>query len=810
MPDADPAAQADAPVPSPGVAPDAPGTPPKLKKELGLWDVYAISTGAMFSSGFFLLPGLATANAGPSTVLAYLLAGVLMIPAMLSMSELSTALPRAGGTYFFLDRSLGPAAGTVGGLGTWLALVLKSAFALLGMGAYLAIAPGVASLLPGDPDQQLWIIKALAVALTVAFAALNIFGAKETTRLQGILVIALLSVLAFFLVQGLWYVFFRLPDGELTQQYTPFFHRENGLAGFMATVGLVFVSYAGLTKVASVSEEVKDPDRNLPLGMILSLITATTIYVLGVAIMIATVDAGPLRGDYTPVATSADRFFNWLPWSLGLVLIVVSALAAFASTGNAGILAASRYPLAMGRDRLLPQAFCELGRFGTPTLGILTTAGMMIAFILLLSAEGVAKVASAFNLFVFALMNVSVIVMRESRIESYDPGFRSPLYPWMQLAGVGIALVLIYQMGSVAVGASAVLAALGAIWYWYYAREQVIRDGAIYHVFSRLGRRQFDGLDTEFRQIIKEKGLRDEDPFDDVVARAGFVEAQDGATYEQLVDRAASWLATRIGQPTERVRARFADPQQDNDMLISRHALLPHFRAPGIERPELLLVRCVQGLEVATGSAEKAEQQAPIDADRVRSLEAPADDQSSARLQRRSEEQRERERRAPSHVRVHAMFFLVSPQDDPGLHLRVLAQIATQLERDGFIDRWLYAPNEQRVKEVLLQDDNHMALRLLPNRAAASLIGRTLAQIDWPQDVLVSLINRRGRVFPPRGNTTLREHDRLTIIGSQEGIAKLREQLGLRPRPGASPSEPKLIDKLKAKAKAEPRPGPEA
>ena len=78
----------------------------KLKKELGLWDVYAISTGAMFSSGFFLLPGLATAYAGPSTVLAYLVAGILMIPAMLSMSELSTALPRAGGTYYFLDLSL--------------------------------------------------------------------------------------------------------------------------------------------------------------------------------------------------------------------------------------------------------------------------------------------------------------------------------------------------------------------------------------------------------------------------------------------------------------------------------------------------------------------------------------------------------------------------------------------------------------------------------------------------------------------------------------------------------------------------------
>ena len=776
MPDTTPA-----PDHVPGAAP--PGTPAKLKKELGLWDVYAISTGAMFSSGFFLLPGLATASAGPSTVLAYLLAGFLMIPAMLSMSELCTALPRAGGTYFFLDRSLGPAAGTVGGLGTWLALVLKSAFALLGMGAYLAIAPGIAPLLPGDPDQQLWIIKGLAVALTVAFAALNIFGAKETTRLQGILVIALLSVLAFFTVQGLWYVFFRMPDGELTRQYTPFFRPEAGIGGFISTVGLVFVSYAGLTKVASVSEEVQRPNRNLPLGMILSLITATTIYVLGVTIIIATVEPGLLRSDLTPVATSAARFFDWLPGSVGLILIIVAALAAFASTGNAGILAASRYPLAMGRDRLLPKSFCELGRYGTPTLGIVVTAGLMVLFILVLSAEGVAKVASAFNLFVFALVNVSVVVMRESRIDSYDPGFRSPLYPWTQIAGVVIAAVLVYQMGPTAIIASGILAALSGAWYWYYARDKVVRDGAIYHVFSRLGRRRFDGLDTEFRQIIKEKGLRDEDPFDDLIARAGFHEARAEQTFDAVSERAAAWLAPRIGQTVEEVLGRFSDPHADSAVLVSGHAALPHFRAAALERPELFIVRSLEGVEVPVGRVQKA----PAVAE-----DLPDEEKPGGRLQRRTEEQLERERQAPDRVRVSAVFFLVSPRDAPGLHLRMLAEIATQLESDGFLDRWLGAANEQKLKEALLQDDNHAALRLRPGTPAGRLIGKTLAQVDWPDDVLVSLINRSGRVFPPRGNTMLRENDRITVIGSKRGIATLRADL------------------LGDKADASPRPGDDA
>jgi len=140
-------------------------TDDRLAKELKLFDVFAISTGAMFSSGFFLLPGLASAQAGPAVVLAYLIAALLVVPAMLSKAELSTAMPRAGGTYYFLDRSMGPVVGAVGGLGTWAALILKSAFAIIGMGAYLALFVEVP-------------MTTLAIGLTLFFTLVNLVGAK--------------------------------------------------------------------------------------------------------------------------------------------------------------------------------------------------------------------------------------------------------------------------------------------------------------------------------------------------------------------------------------------------------------------------------------------------------------------------------------------------------------------------------------------------------------------------------------------------------------------------------------------------------
>jgi amino acid transporter/mannitol/fructose-specific phosphotransferase system IIA component (Ntr-type) len=743
----------------------------RLKKELGLWDVYAVSTGAMFSSGFFLLPGIATAYAGPSTVLAYLLAGILMIPAMFSIAELATALPRAGGTYYFLDRSLGPAAGTVGGLGTWLALVLKSAFALLGMGAYLAITPYVRDWMPGDGQQQEWVIKGLAVALTVVFAAVNIFGAKETTRLQGILVISLLAVLAFFLVQGVFYVFFRLPPEAVAEQFTPFFLPDAGLDGILATIGLVFVSYAGLTKVAAISEEVKRPDRNLPLGMFLSLGTATLVYVVGVAIMIAVLDPGELREDYTPVASAAGEFFAWLPEPTGLILIILAALAAFASTGNAGILAASRYPLAMARDRLIGERFGELGRFGTPTLGILTTAGLMIFFIVALSAEGVAKVASAFNLFVFGMMNVAVVVMRESRIESYDPGFRSPWYPWMQVAGLIIAVWLIGEMGALAITASLGLALLGVLWFLYYARPRVVRDGAIYHIFARLGRRQFDELDLEFRQILKEKGLREDDPFDDVVTRAGVFDAPAGTTFVDLIEEATAHFASCTSLSEAEIRRELLESGQHGNAPIAHEAILPHFRSDAVSSPEMFVVRCVDGVAVELPEAEpRLEAPPPPDAEPRPEVD---------RLTRREDEREAQQAERPESVGVKAAFFLLSPEQEPGLHLRILAQLAGRLEASDFRAQWGRASNEQTIKEALLRDERFLSFVIDDQPTGEAWAGRTLSEVEIPAGTLVAMVRRGQGTFVPGLRTKLQAGDRLTVVGQAEGIRRLRESLGM-------------------------------
>jgi amino acid transporter/mannitol/fructose-specific phosphotransferase system IIA component (Ntr-type) len=694
----------------------------RLRKELGLFDVYAIATGAMFSSGFFLLPGLAAAKGGPAVALAYLLAGVLILPSMFSKAELSAALPRAGGTYYFLDRALGPMFGTIGGLGTFLALSLKTAFALVGIGAYASIFVE----LP---------IKPVAIALTVAFVTINVLGAKETSSLQRVLVVILLTVLAYFLAFGLFEISVRQPVAETRDRFSPFL--PHGIGGLVSTIGFVFVSYAGLTKVASVAEEVKNPDRNIPLGMMLSLASTTFVYVVGVFIIVALVEPGILVTDLTPVATATEQFSIGLPAAVAVPLIVIAALAAFASTGNAGIMSASRYPLAMARDKLLPGTLSRLGRFQTPTLAIIATGGLMIFFILVLDEEGIAKLASAFQLFIFMLVNFAVIVMRESRIPSYDPKYRSPLYPWMQVAGILISIVLIAAMGLMAIlfTASVVVACL--LWYHFYARDRVVRDGAIYHWFNRLGQRQYDALDVEFRTILKEKGLRVDDPFDQVIARAQVIEIESGQSFDEIIRAASKLLADRLPLSAEKLEQGFLRGTRTGQTPAAGGAALPHLHVPQIDEPEIVLARSRAGLrlEVTDSFGEAYVTDEPI----------------------------------------YAVFFLVSPEEDPGRHLRMLAQLANIVDDEEFIKTWLAASSVAHIKELLLRDAHYLTLRVRSLDTTATLIGAEIQDAGLPKDCLVAIIRRGDQMIVPHGDTVLSEGDRVTLIGEPDALERLRE-----------------------------------
>ena len=697
----------------------------RLKKELGLFDVYAIATGVTLSAGFFLLPGLAAVEVGSGIPLAYLLAGLLITPGLVSIAELATAMPRAGGVYYFLDRSMGPLMGTVGGFGTWIALSLKAAFALIGIGAYLGLL---------FPEVN---IGPISAGFAITFGIVNILGAKKSTAFQSVMVVGLLILLLWFTGVGLT----DIEPANLSGMFGP----DPG--SLVSTAGLVVVSYMGLTQVASVAEEVRNPERNIPLGMFLAFGTAMLVYTVGTAVMVGVVSADVLAqdgGDLTPVATVA----NVLVGSWGRYLMTAAAVLAFASVANAGILAASRYPLAMSRDHVLPRFFSKIQARGAPIHAIYATVGLILVFVLVFDASRVAKLAGAFQLTMFGLSCLAVIVMRESRIESYDPRFRSPFYPWLHILGVLAPFWLIVQMGLLPSLFTGGLITFGAMWYTYYARERVDREGAIYHVFERLGRQRDEGLDRELRQIMKEKGLRDADPFEEVVTAASIIDTPGGTGFRNVIWEASAHLADASGVSAKELGEDFLEGTVVGMTPVSHGVALPHLRRTDIEEACLVLVRCPGGMEMDVEIAE-----------------------------------------GPSHQPepVQAVFFLMSPLEDPGRHLRILAQIAGRVDREDFMEAWLSASNHQELKEAILRDDRLLTLTLEPGTPSASLIGQALKDIPLPEGTLIALVRRGPAVVIPRGATVLERGDRLTIIGEPAGLKALGERFRAQaPSPGAA------------------------
>jgi len=459
--------------------------PKTLERDLGLPSVMAISIGAMVGSGIFILPGLALKMAGPAVILAYGLAALLVLPAALSKSEMATAMPEAGGTYLYIERGMGPLLGTIAGVGTWFSLTFKGALALVGGAPYLVLLFD----LP---------VKPVAVGIGVLLILVNLIGAKQTGRLQVVIVVIMLAALTWFVAGSV--------ESLNPDRYDAFF--SGGIDGLLAATGFVFVSYAGVTKIASVAEEIENPDRNIPIGMLGSLGFTAALYIALVVVMVGVVQSDELAGSNIPMALAAEQTLG----GLGLLAIIAAALIALVSTANAGILSSSRYPLAMSRDSLAPPSLTRVSeRFGTPIRAITLTGAVLLLMVAFVPIMEIAKLASAFKILVFVLINVALIAFREADLDSYEPSFETPLYPFPQVFGIVGGLALIPLMGIVPLIGAVLIIAGSIVWYFTYVRRRgdVEREGA---AADALRQRLSEQAVTETESIIT-----DEDGYDILV-----------------------------------------------------------------------------------------------------------------------------------------------------------------------------------------------------------------------------------------------------------------------------------------------------
>jgi mannitol/fructose-specific phosphotransferase system IIA component (Ntr-type) len=385
----------------------------------------------------------------------------------------------------------------------------------------------------------------------------------------------------------------------------------------------------------------------------MSLTVVMLLYTLMITVTVGVIPAGQLSGSLTPIAQAARIFAG----PTGFALLSGAAILAFISTVNAGLLAASRYPYALAADELLPPRFKVLSkRYRTPGFSILVTSGI-IGVSFLLNLEVLVRAASAVVLMSSLLTHVSVIVLRESRVQNYRPSFRSPLYPGIQAAGILVYAFLLADMGLLALGVSAGLIGLGVLFYLLYGRARASAEFALMHLVERVTDRSLTahGLEAELRDIIRHRDELPFDRFDRLVEGAVVLDLQTCAGPDELFHLVSGDLSGRTGLKPDELHRLLVDREAESSTAISPFVAVPHLVLPGTGEFQLCMVRCRDGVYF--------------------SEEAPS---------------------------VKAMFFLAGTRDERTFHLQALAALAQIIQNEGFEEQWMNARGESNLRDLLL------------------------------------------------------------------------------------------------------------
>ncbi len=429
----------------------------KLTRELGLGAAMSIGIGTMICAGIFVLPGIAAAKAGPIVILAFALCGLVAVLIALCMSELSTGMPLAGGGYLFIVRAFGPMMGTVMGGCLWISLIFASAFYMVGFGYYVADVLGISHVV-------------LALTMTGMLTGLNYIGAKETGRTQNVIVAALLIILSVFFLRAIFSV-----DVDNLQPIIP---PEIGLSGFFVITPVLFVTFMGFAEIAAVSEEIKNPDRNLPIAVVGSVVIVTVVYC---AVEFCVVGLRPYNDPTMLSETILIEMAQMLMGRAGYSLLLLGGVFATVSSANASIMAASRISFAMGRDGLMPDWFNQIHpRFRTPYRSILVTGGLTMILLVILGShlELIAEVGAFLSLLLYAFISLACMVMRHAEQDWYRPSFKTPAYPLVPILGL---LGCLFVMGltsrpTILIGLAIISGSL--IWYVLFLRKRTQLVGA--------------------------------------------------------------------------------------------------------------------------------------------------------------------------------------------------------------------------------------------------------------------------------------------------------------------------------------------
>ena len=424
-------------------ADDASGV--SFARDLGTFDATMIGIGAMIGAGIFVLTGMAAGEAGPAALLAFALNGVVTLLTALCYAELASAYPKSGGGYSYITKAFPGPAGFVSGWMLWFCYIIACALYARGFGSYFwefvrHYFPGVSGLVFQVLGQHAPELLMTAV-VGVVFILINMRGTALTGSVENIITMAKIVILGIFILYGLKQIF-HMPV-EAAASFKPFFPK--GFGGVVMAMGLTFIAFEGYDLIATVAEEIKNPEKTIPRATLISLAVTISIYLLVLLVCIGAIrpDSGTswqFLGRYqeTAIAKAAENFMPFF----GVALIIFGGLLSTVSALNATILASSRVAFSMSRDKMLPRSISTIHPDRrTPHIAIAVTGIIVLVMAVLFPIHVIGSAASVMFLLTFMLVNLSLIALRR-KFPELKGGFRVPFYPVTPIAAIVLNLIL--------------------------------------------------------------------------------------------------------------------------------------------------------------------------------------------------------------------------------------------------------------------------------------------------------------------------------------------------------------------------------
>ncbi len=604
-----------------------------MKKSITTFDIFCIASGVMISSGIFILPGIAFERTGPSVFISYSLAGLAALIGVFSIIELSTAMPKSGGDYYFINRSFGPLPGLIMGVFSWFSLSFKTAFAIF----------GIAEILHSTTGYNLLVYAAL---ITVLFVILNIVGVDMAAKFEVIIVVTLLLIMGLYIIAGITQV----DIGRFTD-FAP-----KGINSIVLTAGFVFVSFGGLLKVASLSGEVENPKKSIPLGVISAILVVTAIYAFLLIVLVGTSEPSELIKSLTPVADSAQGFLG----QFGYYVILLAAMLAFVSTANAGVMSASRYPVALSHDNLLPTFFQKISdRFKTPVMAILIT-GLIIFLSLLLKLDTLVKIASSIIIFSYILTNIALIIIRESGIQNYKPSFKVPFYPWTQIVSIILFILMLLEVGIAAIKIIALIVVMSILVYFLYGKRRYNKEYALLYLVERILNKKItsNDLEQELKEILHSRDNIKADRFHNLVMNSVVFDLDEEMDYKTLFREISGKWDNELNIKNQKLMDLLEEREKESSTALSSFLAIPHIIVNGEKLFKMLIIRNKQGVYF--------------------------NDKNKA---------------------VKAIFILIGSKDERQFHLQALSAIAQITQNEKFEKLWMAAKSKENLKDICLLSD---------------------------------------------------------------------------------------------------------